>query len=135
MTTFVGSEAILKVGGSPSVVGGTLMWSLEEEAETQEDTGLNDEWVTRLSGPKLRKSWSGSIKFKLDEAQANQSLFDVGELVAAEFFPAGETSAQEKISGSFVVRRKSTEASEDNSNMVYEIDFDGTGPLTKAAIA
>lgn len=135
MTTYVGTEAILKIGGSPAVIAGILSWSLDEEADDMPDTGLNDEWETRLSGTKLRKRWSGRIRYKHDTAAAGQSTLTTGALVAGEFFASGEVSSHEKKTGSFVVLRKSLEATEDNGMMIYELEFSGTGELTTGTVA
>ena len=135
MATHVGIEAVLLVGSTPAAVGGILSWQLEEEAEDNPDTGLNDEWETRLSAGSLRKRWNGRLRYKIDTAGAEQSTLALGALVSGEFYPTGNVSSREFKSGDFVINRKTTEASEDNGIMVYEIEFNGTGELTTGTVA
>ena len=136
MTTYVGQEAILKVGGTPVVIGGILSWDLEESVETMiDDTGLNDAWRTVLNGAKLRQMWSGSIRYKYDWADAPQITLTNTTLIAAIFFPSGATSTHLQAAGSFVISSRRIAAQEDNGVMIHEINFDGTGALTWSTVA
>lgn len=136
MTTYVGSEAVLLVGGTPTAVGGILQWELEESiANLVEDTGLNDTTRKLLSGSKLRTQWNGTVRYKYDWNDGPQGDLDIAALVAAEFYPSGNTSSHLKATGSFVITRKRLVAMEDNGATVHEVDFEGTGALTWATVS
>ena len=87
MATHTGSEGTIKV--STTVVGELRSYTLEQTADTIEDTSMGD---TSRSYKSALKGWSGSASLFFDEADAGQLLLVLGTEIALKVYPEGASS-------------------------------------------
>jgi predicted secreted protein len=129
MATHTGSEGTVKVGAN--AVAEIRSYSVEETADTTEDTTMGDSYRTHKT---TLKSWSGSIDVFWDETDTNgQSALTVGSEVTANFYPEGATSGDAYITGTAIVTGKTVTASFDGM-VESTIQLQGTGALTRTTV-
>ena len=88
MATHAGSEGTVKSGAND--IAEIRSFSLEESADTIEDTTMGDTSRTYLTG---LKTFSGSVDVFWDETDTNgQVSFAVGSSVTLAVYPEGDTS-------------------------------------------
>ena len=124
MATHTGSEGTIKV--STTVVGELRSYSLEQTADTIEDTSMGD--TTRTYKSAL-KGWSGSASLFFDEADAGQLLLVLGTSVALKVYPEGASSGDKYYYGDAIITGSNISASFDGM-VEAEVTFTGTGTLT-----
>lgn len=94
-----GSEGVAKIGAN--TIAETRSWSIEQQADTVEDTVLGDTWKTNK--PSL-KSWSGSLSCFWDETDINgQVPMVVGAELTLNLYPEGATSGDAYYSGLAII--------------------------------
>lgn len=126
MTTWHGKDGVIKQGSSPTIVAETTSFSIEESADTQEDTAQRDDWRTRKSG---LKSWTGSIEGHYDPDDTDgQAAFTIGSEVDIVALPGGDTSGAPKLEGTGVVTSRSV-SSEMEGIVSVSISVEGNGEL------
>lgn len=129
MATHAGSEGTVKSGSN--AIAEIRSYSLEETADTLEDTTMGDSSRTYL--PSL-KTFSGSVDVFWDETDTTgQGSFDVGASVTLAIYPEGDTSGDTYYSGSAIVTGKTITGSFDG---MVEATFtlQGTGALTETTV-
>jgi hypothetical protein len=88
MATHKGSEGIVKVGSS-NVVAEIRSYSIEESADTLEDTSMGDSAKTYKAS---LTSFSGSLDVFWDETDTSgQGALSIGAEVTLNFYPEGDS--------------------------------------------
>lgn len=130
MATHTGSEGTVKVGTTNSILE-IRSYSIEETADTTEDTSMGDSYRTHKT---TLKSWSGSVDVFWDETDTTgQGALTVGSEVTIRFMPEGATTGDIYLSGTAIVTGKTVSASFDGM-VESTITLQGTGALTSAAV-
>jgi predicted secreted protein len=124
MATHTGSEGTIKV--ATTVVGELRSYSLEQTADTIEDTSMGDTSRTYKSA---LKGWSGSASLFFDEADAGQLLLVLGTSIALKVYPEGASSGDKYYYGDAIITGSNISASFDGM-VEAEVTFTGTGALT-----
>lgn len=125
MATHTGSEGTVKVGAN--AIAEIRSYSVEETADTTEDTTMGDTYRTHKT---TLKSWSGSIDVFWDETDTTgQGGLTVGSEVTINFYPEGSTTGDSYKAGTAIVTGKTITASLDGM-VESTITVQGTGALT-----
>ena len=124
MATHTGSEGTIKV--ATTTVGELRSYSLEQTADTIEDTSMGDTSRTYKSA---LKGWSGSASLFFDEADAGQLLLVLGTEIALKVYPEGASSGDKYYYGQAIITGSNISASFDGM-VEAEVTFTGTGALT-----
>jgi len=124
MATHTGSEGTIKV--ATTTVGELRSYSLEQTADTIEDTQMGDTSRTYKSA---LKGWSGSASLFFDEADAGQLLLVLGTSIALKVYPEGASSGDKYYYGDAIITGSNISASFDGM-VEAEVTFTGTGVLT-----
>ena len=124
MATHTGSEGTIKV--ATTVVGELRSYTLEQTADTIEDTSMGD---TSRSYKSALKGWSGSASLFFDEADAGQLLLVLGTSVAIKVYPEGASTGDKYYYGDAIITGSNISASFDGM-VEAEVTFTGTGLLT-----
>ena len=129
MATHKGSEGTVKVGSN--VVAEIKSYSIEESADTLEDTSMGDSARTYKSS---LTSFSGSLDVFWDETDTSgQGALSVGSEVTLSFYPEGDTTGDTYYSGSAIVTGVSRSASFDGL-IEASISVQGNGALTTTTV-
>ncbi len=128
MSTHKGSEGVVKVG-SDSVLE-IRSYSIEESADTLEDTSMGDS--ARTYKPSLT-SFSGSLDVFWDETDTGQSALSIGSEVTLNVYPEGDTAGDTYYSGSAIVTGVSRTGSFDGL-VEASISVQGNGALTESTV-
>ena len=130
MATHTGSEGTVKVGAN--AIAEIRSYSIEQTADTTEDTTMGDAWRTHKT---TLKSWSGTVDVYWDETDTNgQGALVVGAEVTANFYPEGSTTGDMYLTGTAIVTGKTVSASFDGM-IESTITLQGTGALTTGPAA
>lgn len=130
MATHTGSEGTVRVGTTNNILE-IRSYSVEETADTTEDTSMGDSYRTHKT---TLKSWSGTVDVFWDELDTTgQGALVVGSEVTVRFMPEGATTGDIYLSGSAIVTGKTVSASFDGM-VESTITLQGTGALTTAAV-
>ena len=128
MATHTGSEGTVRVGATNSVLE-IRSYSVEETADTVEDTSMGDSY---RSFKTTLKGWSGSVDVFWDETDTTgQGALVPGAEVAIRFYPEGATTADTYYTGQAIVTGKTITGSFDGM-VESTITLQGTGALTSA---
>ena len=127
MATHKGSEGVVKVGSD--TVAEVRSYSIEETAETLEDTSMGDTARTYLSS---LTTFSGSIDVFWDETDTTgQGALTNGAEVTLNLYPEGDTAGDTYYTGTVIVTGVTRTASFDGM-VEASITFQGTGALTES---
>ena len=129
MATHAGSEGTVKSGAN--AIAEVRSFSLEESADTIEDTTMGDASRTYLTG---LKTFSGSVDVFWDETDTDgQVSFAVGSSVTLAVYPEGDTAGDTYYSGTAIVTGRTITSSFDG---MVEASFtlQGTGALTATTV-
>lgn len=130
MATHTGSEGTVKVGAN--AIAEIRSYSIEQTADTTEDTTMGDAWRTHKT---TLKSWSGTVDVYWDETDTTgQGGLVVGAEVTANFYPEGSTTGDTYLTGTAIVTGKTVSASFDGM-IESTITLQGTGALTTGPAA
>lgn len=130
MATHTGSEGTVKVGAN--AIAEIRSYSIEQTADTTEDTTMGDAWRTHKT---TLKSWSGTVDVYWDETDTTgQGALVVGAEVTANFYPEGSTTGDVYLTGSAIVTGVTVSASFDGM-IESTITLQGTGALTTGPAA
>ena len=130
MATHKGSEGIVKVGSS-NVVAEIRSYSIEESADTLEDTSMGDSAKTYKAS---LTSFSGSLDVFWDETDTSgQGALSIGAEVTLNFYPEGDTAGDTYYTGSAIVTGVSRTASYDGL-VEASISVQGNGALTESTV-
>jgi len=128
MATHHGKEGVVTAGGTG--VGELTGFTLETTADVVEDTALTDATKSFLVG---RTSFSGTLEMSYDETDSPQQTLTVGSSIAFVVLPEGNTSGDEKFSGTGIITGMSVTNGMD-AVVTRSITFQGTGALTRATV-
>jgi hypothetical protein len=130
-TTYKGKDGVVKIGSN--VIGQIKNFSVEQTADTIEDTSMGD---TARTYKDSLTTFTASIDALFDQssadsvtADAGQVAMSIGATAAFTFLPQGSTSGDYSMSGSGIVTSISRTQSFDG---LVEISFavQGSGALT-----
>jgi predicted secreted protein len=124
MATHTGSEGLIRIG--TTTVGELRSYTLDQTADTIEDTSLGDSSRTYKAG---LKAFAGSASLYFDEADAGQILIVVGTEIAIKFYPEGNTAGDKFYEGTAIVTAYNISASFDGM-VEAELTFTGTGAIS-----
>lgn len=129
MATHTGSEGTVKVGSD--AIAEIRSYSLEETADTLEDTSMGDS--ARTYKPSL-KTFTGTVDVFWDETDtAGQGALTNGAAITLAVYPEGDASGDTYYSGSAIVTGVSRTASFDGM-VEASISVQGTGDLTATTV-
>lgn len=129
MATHKGSEGTVKVGAN--AVAEIKSYSIEESADTLEDTSMGDS--ARTYKPSLT-NFSGSLDVFWDETDTSgQGALSIGSEVTLNVYPEGDASGDTYYSGSAIVTGVSRTASFDGL-VEASISVQGNGALTESTV-
>ena len=129
MATHTGSEGTVKVGAN--TIAEIRSYSIEQTADTTEDTTMGDAWRTHKT---TLKAWSGTVDVYWDESDTTgQGALVVAAEVTANFYPEGSTTGDTYLTGTAIVTGKTVSASFDGM-IESTITLQGTGPLTTGPV-
>ena len=130
MATHTGSEGTVKVGAN--AIAEIRSYSIEETADTTEDTTMGDAYRTHKT---TLKGWSGSVDVFWDETDTNgQAALAVGSEVTMNFYPEGSANGDAYMTGTAIVTSKTVTASFDGM-VESTINVQGTGALTTGTVS
>lgn len=130
MATHTGSEGTVRVGASNSILE-IRSYSVEETADTVEDTSMGDSYRTHKT---TLKAWTGTVDVFWDETDSTgQGALTVGSEVAVRFMPEGTGGGDVYLSGNAIVTGKTVSASFDGM-VESTITLQGTGALTTTTV-
>jgi hypothetical protein len=128
MATHHGKEGVVTAGGTG--VGELTGFTLETTADVVEDTALTDATKSFITG---RTSFSGTLEMSYDETDSPQQTLTVGSSIAFVVLPEGNTSGDEKFSGTGIITGMSVTNGMD-AVVTRSVTFQGTGALTRATV-
>ena len=129
MATHTGSEGTVKVGAN--AIAEIRSYSLEETADTLEDTSMGD--GARTYKPSL-KTFTGTVDVFWDETDTTgQGALTNGAEVTLAVYPEGDASGDTYYSGSAIVTGVTRTASFDGM-VEASISVQGTGDLTATTV-
>ena len=128
MATHKGSEGTVKVGSD--AVAEIRSYSLEESADTLEDTSMGDSARTYKSS---LTSFSGSIDVFWDETDTAQNALSIGSEVTLNVYPEGDSASNTYYTGTAIVTGVSRSASFDGL-VEASVSVQGTGALTSTTV-
>lgn len=130
MATHKGSEGTVKVGSN--AVAEIRSYSIEESADTLEDTSMGDSARTYKAS---LTSFSGSLDVFWDETDTSgQGALSIGAEVTLNVYPEGDASGDTYYTGSAIVTGVSRTASYDGL-VEASISVQGNGALTESTVA
>ena len=129
MATHKGSEGTVKVGSN--AVAEIRSYSIEESADTLEDTSMGDSARTYKSS---LTSFSGSIDVFWDETDTDgQGALSIGSEVILNVYPEGDTTGDTYYTGSAIVTGVTRSGSFDGL-VEASVSVQGTGALTQTTV-
>lgn len=129
MSSHKGSEGIVKVGSN--AVAEIRSYSIEESADTLEDTSMGDSARTYKAS---LTSFSGSLDVFWDETDTSgQGALSIGAEVTLNVYPEGVASGDTYYTGSAIVTGVSRTASYDGL-VEASISVQGNGALTESTV-
>jgi predicted secreted protein len=129
MATHKGSEGIVKVGSNS--VAEIRSYSIEESADTLEDTSMGDS--ARTYKPSLT-SFSGSLDVFWDETDSSgQGALSIGSEVTLNVYPEGDSAGDTYYTGSAIVTGVSRTGAFDGL-VEASISVQGNGALTESTV-
>lgn len=134
MATHTGSEGTVKVGtaGSDVAIAEIRSFSIEESADTLEDTTMGDS--ARTYKPSLT-TFTGSLDVLWDESDTTgQGALTIGAEVTLNLYPEGATSGDTYLGGTAIVTGRSINSSYDGL-VEMSISVQGSGALTTTTVA
>lgn len=130
MATHTGSEGTVKVGAN--AIAEIRSYSVEQTADTVEDTTMSDSWRTHKT---TLRSWTASVDCFWDETDTTgQGALTVGSEVTLNLYPEGSTTGDSYLTGTGIVTGKTITASFDGM-VESTISVQGTGTLTTGTAA
>lgn len=130
MATHAGSEGTVKVGSN--AIAEIRSFSIEETAETLEDTSMGD---TARTYKASLTTFTGSLDVLYDETDTTgQGALTVGAEVTLNLYPEGDTTGDVELTGSAIVTSRSINSSFDGL-VEMSISVQGNGALTTTTVS
>lgn len=125
-----GKDGVVKFGGTQIPDGLVQSWNLDPQAETVSGWGMGSDWKTTNA---TVKSFSGSVEFYWDPADAVGASVNAGDTITLDLYPGGEGSGKTYFSGSGVVTGVPKQSSKGDYVSVT-VNFEGSGALSEATV-
>lgn len=129
MTKYSGKDGSMEVAGG--AVSQIRSFEIDINAANVDNTVMGEDWEDHSV---LQKSWTATVQVLDDPGDANQTALSEGDIVACEFFPAGETTGYRSLSGTASVESVGI-ATSYNGNVERSVTLKGKGALTTGAVA
>lgn len=129
MATYKGKEGVISADGS--FIGEVRSFELTITSNEVDTSTMGSDWTGTNS---TQLSWKGTCEAFWDFEDAGQVAIPVGQKVAIDFFPAGNSTGKRLESGSALVMSVNRSQSHDNI-VTATFEFTGDGPLTVGAVA
>lgn len=130
MATHTGSEGTVKVGSN--AIAEIRSYSIEESADTLEDTSMGD--TARTYKPSLT-NYTGSVDVLWDETDSTgQGALTIGAEVTLNLYPEGDASGDVYYTGSAIVTGRTITGTYDGL-VEMSITVQGNGALTESTVA
>lgn len=130
MATHAGSEGTVKVGSN--AIAEIRSYSIEESADTLEDTSMGD--TARTYKPSLT-NYTGSVDVLWDETDTTgQGALTIGAEVTLNLYPEGDASGDVYYTGSAIVTGRTITGTYDGL-VEMSITVQGNGALTESTVA
>lgn len=124
-----GTEGVVKVGAN--TIAETRSWSIDQSADTVEDTVLGDTWKTHQVS---LKSWSGSLSAFWDETDTNgQVAMTIGASITLNLYPEGATTGDSYFSGTALITGITNKGGV-GGMIEADFTFQGTGALSLSTV-
>ena len=132
MATFKGSDGIVKAGasGSENAIGEIRSFSIEQTADTIEDTKMGDSSRTYKAS---LTSFTASIEAMFDDGDTAQTAMTIGSELSFLFQPEGGDANDYQLSGTGIVTGISRSQAYDDLVMI-NFTVQGTGALTPGTV-
>jgi hypothetical protein len=131
MATYSGTDGVIKIGAS-GLMAEVRSFSVDQTADTNEDTVMGDSWRTHKAS---LKSWTGSADVLWDDTDTTgQGACVIGAEIAVSFQVEGNSAGDNKLSGSAIITGKTVNITYDGL-VEASITFQGTGTLTEGAVS
>jgi hypothetical protein len=132
MATFKGSDGIVKAGaaGSENAIGEIRSFSIEQTADTIEDTKMGDSSRTYKAS---LTSFTASIEAMFDDGDTAQTAMSIGSELSFLFHPEGSDAGDYQLSGTGIVTGISRSQAFDDLVMI-SFTVQGTGALTPGTV-
>jgi predicted secreted protein len=129
MATFKGKDGVVKVGSN--AIGEVRNFSVEETADTIEDTSMGD--AARTYKDSLTQ-FTASVDALFDDTDTTQTAMTIGSEATFSFLPEGSSTGDYSMSGTGIVTSISRSQSYDG---LVEISFSlqGSGALTIGTVS
>lgn len=127
MAFLKGKDGAVYFGTPKAKLAYVQNWNVDEEADTVDGWGMGDAYETSFT---TIKRFSGAADVYMDPAAPQQAL-KVGDEVAMELYPGGETSGSAYFSGQVTITALARSGDKGGIPGV-KISFKGRGALTPA---
>lgn len=122
------------VFGTSGVVAEVTDWSIDESADTVEDTAMDP--AAGDAAPKTyivgNSEWQGQMTVNYDRADADgQVAMRAGATGAVKLYPEGDASGKKYLSGTIIVNKFGAQSNV-NGKITSQFSFRGTGTLSEA---
>lgn len=124
-----GFDGAVRVAGT-DLIGEIQSWNLDTKANVTKGYSMGQAWEDAQS---TVKSWSGSVECRFDAADAGQIQLEVGDEVALDFYPGGNTTGKHVKSGSAIITGTPLSVSKD-AWVTVTFNFEGNGALSGGTV-
>lgn len=131
MGTHHGKDGTVKVGAN--AVAEIDRWSVNETAQTADDTAMGDTWKTHIPG-KTINAWSGSLDCHYDETDDNgQETLIIGASVTLNLYPEGAAAGADFKTGLATITDIGVAVPKDGV-VSRSFKFEGNGALSGSVV-
>jgi len=126
MATFSGNDGVVEIGANN--MAEVRSFTVNQTAETIDDTAIGDAWRSHLTG---LKTWDGTVECIWDDTDTTgQEALTIGTSVSLTLCPEGDTTGDYTLAGTATVTGVTQTQSYDNTVVTRSFTFQGSGALT-----
>lgn len=122
-----GKDGVVYFGTPKAKMGHVQSWNLDEQSDTVSGWGMGDSYESTFT---TIKRWTGSCEVYLDFAD-NSSTLGIGDEIALELYPGGETTGSGYYSGNVIIAGLNRSGAKDGIPSLV-INFMNQGALSEA---
>jgi hypothetical protein len=126
-----GKDGIVKTGSPLAALGAVQNWNVDEQADVVAGWGMGDAAESAFT---TIKRYSGSVEVYLNFADESDDLA-VGDEVAMELYPGGETTGSGYFSGTVLVTGLARSGAKDGIPALTINFRNASGVLSKGTVA